>query len=234
MTGSAAAGAGSRNGAGAVPVIAIDGPTASGKGEIARRVAQLLGWHYLDSGALYRVTALAALRAGIALDDEGGLAALARELPVSFAGEQILLGSQDVSDDIRRQEVGSAASQIATIGVVREALGVLQRGFRRWPGLVADGRDMGTVVFPDAGLKVFLTASVECRARRRHKQLIEKGFSANLPSLLQELCERDARDTNRALAPLRSAQGALVVDSTQMTIEEVLERIVQEHHQRNG
>ncbi|MBW6493656.1 MAG: (d)CMP kinase [Burkholderiaceae bacterium] len=223
-----------RNGAAAAPVIAIDGPTASGKGEIARRVAQLLGWHYLDSGALYRVTALAALRAGIALDDEGGLAALARELPVSFAGERILLGGQDVGDHIRRQEVGSAASQIATIGAVREALGVLQRGFRRWPGLVADGRDMGTVVFPDADLKVFLTASVDCRARRRHKQLIEKGFSANLPSLLQELCERDARDTNRALAPLRSAQEALVVDSTQMTIEEVLERIVQEHRRRNG
>lgn len=234
MTGSAAAGAGTTKGADAVPVIAIDGPTASGKGEIARRVAQRLGWHYLDSGALYRVTALAALRAGIALDDEGGLAALARELPVSFAGAQILLGGQDVSDEIRRQEVGSAASQIATIGAVREALGVLQRGFRRWPGLVADGRDMGTVVFPDAELKVFLTASVECRARRRHKQLIEKGFSANLPSLLQELFERDARDTNRALAPLRSAQGALVVDSTQMTIEEVLERIVQEHRRRNG
>lgn len=234
MTGSAAAGAGATNGAGAAPVIAIDGPTASGKGEIARRVAQRLGWHYLDSGALYRVTALAALRAGIALDDEAGLAALARELPVSFAGSQILLGGQDVSDEIRRQEVGSAASQVATFGAVRAALGVLQHGFRRWPGLVADGRDMGTVVFPDADLKVFLTASVECRAQRRHKQLIEKGFSATLPSLLQELFERDARDTNRALAPLRSAQGALVVDSTQMTIEEVLERIVQEHHRRNG
>lgn len=234
MTGSDAAGAEGATAAGAAPVIAIDGPTASGKGEIARRVAERLGWHYLDSGALYRVTALAALRAGIALADEAGLAALARALPVSFAGERILLGGEDVSDEIRRQEVGSAASRVATIGPVREALGALQRGFRRWPGLVADGRDMGTVVFPDAELKVFLTASVECRAQRRHKQLIEKGFSATLPSLLQELFERDARDTNRALAPLRSAQGALVVDSTQMTIEEVLECIVQEHHRRNG
>ena len=216
------------------PVIAIDGPTASGKGEIARRVARRLGWHYLDSGALYRVTALAALRAGIALDDEAALAALARELPVSFAGERIELGGSDVTDEIRRQEVGSAASRIATIGPVRDALGALQRGFRRWPGLVADGRDMATVVFPDARLKVFLTASLECRAERRYKQLIEKGFSATLPALLQELGERDARDSNRALAPLRSAQEAMVVDSTRLTIEEVLERIVQEHHRRNG
>jgi len=216
------------------PVIAIDGPTASGKGEIARRVAARLGWHYLDSGALYRVTALAALRAGIALDDEEALARLARELPVTFAGARIELGGQDVSAEIRRQEVGSAASQVATIGAVREALGGLQRSFRRPPGLVADGRDMATVLFPDAHLKVFLTASLECRAERRHKQLIEKGFSANIPSLLQELSERDARDSNRALAPLRSAQGALVIDSTQMTIEKVLESIVQEHHRRNG
>ncbi len=234
MSGSAASGQEQANGPAAAPVIAIDGPTASGKGEIARRVAERLGWHYLDSGALYRVTALAALRAGIALDDEAALAALARELPVTFEGARIMLGGQDVSDEIRRQEVGSAASRIATVGAVRTALGALQRGFRRWPGLVADGRDMATVVFPDAGLKVFLTASVECRAQRRYKQLIEKGFSATLPALLQELCERDARDSNRSLAPLRSAQGALVVDSTQMTIEEVLASIVQEHHRRNG
>ena len=220
--------------AGPAPVIAIDGPTASGKGEIARRVAARLGWHYLDSGALYRLSALAALRAGVALDDAAALAALARELPVRFTGERIWLGEEEVSSEIRRQEVGSAASRIATLAALRDALGALQHSFRQPPGLVADGRDMGTVVFPDAALKVFLTASPECRAERRHKQLIAKGFSATLPSLLQELRERDARDTNRAHAPLVPAQGALEVDSTQMTIEEVVDRIVEEHRRRDS
>lgn len=220
--------------AGLAPVIAIDGPTASGKGAIAQRVAARLGWHYLDSGALYRLTALAALRAGVALDDEATIAALARALAVRFAEERAELAGEDVSKDIRAPEVGGAASRIATMAALREALSALQQGFRQPPGLVADGRDMGTVVFPDALLKVFLTASPECRAQRRHKQLIAKGFSATIPSLLRELRERDARDSNRAHAPLRPAQGALVVDSTHLTIEEVVDRIVREYRRRDG
>lgn len=231
MTESDAAGSGA-NAAVAAPVIAIDGPTASGKGEIARRIARRLGWHYLDSGALYRVTALAALRAGIALDDEAGLAALARDLPVSFAGDQILLGGQDVGDEIRRQEIGSAASRIATIGPVREALGALQRGFRRWPGLVADGRDMGTVVFPSAPLKIFLTASALERAERRYKQLIAKGENVSLPRLLQDIEERDERDSSRDVAPLVPAEDAIVIDSTATSIEDVFAQVMQKVKER--
>lgn len=209
------------------PVLAIDGPTASGKGTVAQRVARALGWHYLDSGALYRLTALAASRAGVALDDEPALAALAAGLPVRFdADGSIRLGAEDVTDAIRTEPIGNGASRLAVHPGVRAALLGLQRGFRRPPGLVADGRDMGTVVFPDARLKVFLTASAESRAERRHKQLIEKGISATIPGLLQDLRDRDARDASRSLAPLVPAQGAYVLDSTGMSVEETVAAVL--------
>lgn len=207
----------------AAPVLAIDGPTASGKGTIAQRVARALGWHYLDSGALYRLTALAALRAGIGFDDVPVLARLAESLPVAFADDgTIRLGGEDVTDAIRAEAVGNGASRLAVHGAVRDALLGLQRAFRRAPGLVADGRDMGSVVFPDARLKVFLTASAESRAARRHKQLIEKGISANLLALLQDLRERDARDASRSVAPLAPAEGAYVLDSTHLDVDQTV------------
>jgi cytidylate kinase len=209
------------------PVIAIDGPTASGKGTIAQRVAATLGWHYLDSGALYRLAALAAIRAGAGFDDPGPLARIAATLPVGFASDgRIRLGADEVTDAIRDEAVGNGASRIAVHGAVRDALLALQRGFRRPPGLVADGRDMGTVVFPDAALKVFLTASAESRADRRHKQLIEKGISASLSSLLQDLRTRDARDASRSVAPLVPAEGAHVLDSTTLTVDETVSRVL--------
>jgi cytidylate kinase len=211
-----------------IPVIAIDGPTASGKGTVAQRVAAALGYHYLDSGALYRLVALRALRAGIAPDDGVALAAVAATLQPRFAG-RITLDGEDVTDAIRREEVGVMASKIAVQPALRAALLDLQHRCRLAPGLVADGRDMGTVVFPDAQTKVFLTASVEARADRRHKQLSEKGFSANLAALLQDLKERDARDSNRAAAPLKPAQGAQLLDSSHLTIDAVVERIVRWH-----
>ncbi len=216
----------------APPVIAIDGPTASGKGTIAQRVADAFGWHYLDSGALYRIAALRALRAGTPLDDEEALAALARALAPQFAQGRILVDGQDVADAIRAEAVGSAASRIAVHPALRAALVDLQRSFRRPPGLVADGRDMGTAIFPDASLKVFLTASAESRAIRRHKQLIEKGFSANLTDLLLDLRERDARDMQRASAPLKPAQGALLLDSTDLTIEQTVEAVLDAYRRR--
>lgn len=210
------------------PVLALDGPTASGKGTIAQRVARTLGWHYLDSGALYRLTALAALRAGVPFDDAEGLARLAAALPVSFTdGGRIVLAGEEVTDAIRDEAVGNGASRLAVHADVRTALLGLQRGFRRPPGLVADGRDMGTVVFPDAALKVFLTASAESRADRRHKQLIEKGISANLPGLLQDLRERDARDASRSVAPLVQAEGAHVLDSTSLSIDETVKKVLE-------
>lgn len=216
-----------RDAAANVPVLAIDGPTASGKGTIAQRVAGALGWHYLDSGALYRLTALAAQRAGIALDDGPGLARLAASLPIGFEADgRILLDAQDVTDAIRAEAIGNGASRLAVHPAVRAALLGLQRGFRRAPGLVADGRDMGTVVFPDARLKVFLTASPESRAERRHKQLIEKGISASLPGLLQDLRDRDARDASRTLAPLVPAEGAYVLDSTGMSVDETVAAVL--------
>jgi cytidylate kinase len=209
------------------PVLAIDGPTASGKGTVAQRVARALGWHYLDSGALYRLTALAAERAGVALDDAPGLARLAASLPIRFQADgRILLGGHDVSDAIRAESIGNGASRLAVHPAVRAALLGLQRGFRGAPGLVADGRDMGTIVFPDARLKVFLTASAESRAERRHKQLIEKGFSATIPGLLQDLRERDARDASRAFAPLVPAEGAYVLDSTGMSVDETVAAVL--------
>ncbi len=209
-----------------IPVITIDGPTASGKGTVASRVAEHLGFALLDSGALYRLTALSALEAGVDLADEAALAALAASLNVRFEGERILLSGREVSREIRAEPVGVAASKIATLPAVRQALVDLQHGFRRAPGLVADGRDMGTVIFPDAPLKVFLTASVEARAERRHKQLIEKGFPANMADLLQDLRERDARDTQRAVAPLKPAEGAHLLDTSHMGIEPAVKQVL--------
>lgn len=205
-----------------IPVIAIDGPTASGKGTVAHRVADILGFHYLDSGALYRLTALTALRRGTPLNDEHALAKLAEHLPCRFTGGDILLANENVSDAIRAEEVGNTASKIAALPAVRQALFGLQLGFRKAPGLVADGRDMGTVIFPHAPLKVFLTASVAARAQRRYKQLIGKGISANMEDLLMDLQARDERDTQRAIAPLVPAEGAQVLDTSEMTADEAV------------
>ncbi len=208
------------------PVVAIDGPSASGKGTVAQRVAEALGFHFLDSGALYRLTALAALRAGVAPDDEAGVAAVAAALPAEFAGDRILLAGDDVTDAIRAEEVGVGASRVAALPSVRAALLDRQRAYRQAPGLVADGRDMGSVVFPDAPAKVFLTASAEARAERRHKQLIDKGMPANIHALLQDLRERDARDAARSVAPLRQCDDAERVDTTDMGIEEAVSAVL--------
>jgi cytidylate kinase len=209
-----------------VPVIAIDGPSASGKGTVARRVAAELGFHSLESGALYRLVALVAHRAGIAADDESRLADAAVRLDARFQGEHVFLSNHEVSDALRGEDCGRRASAIARLPRVRKALLERQRGFRVPPGLVADGRDMGTVVFPDAELKVFLTASVGARAHRRYKQLKEKGFDANLAALSRDLEARDAQDANRAVAPLKPAYDAVELDSTDLSIEEVVARIV--------
>lgn len=206
-----------------VPVVAVDGPGGAGKGTLCQRLADRLGWHLLDSGALYRLVAHAAAEHGTALDDENGLAALARDLPVRFQGDRVWLADRDVSTQIRSEECGNRASRVAVLPAVRTALVGLQRGFRRPPGLVADGRDMGTVIFPDAQLKVFLTASAEERARRRYKQLKEKGFDVNLASLSAEVAARDRRDAERAVAPLRPAPDAIVIDSTELGIDEVVD-----------
>jgi cytidylate kinase len=208
-----------------IPVIAIDGPSASGKGTVAALVAAELGFHYLDSGAIYRVTAHAALQRGVALDDEPALVALTRSLDLRFDGAEVYLDGQPVGDAIRTEDAGRAASKIAALPDLRAALLELQRGFRRAPGLVTDGRDMGSVVFPDATVKVFLTATAEERAKRRYKQLIEKGFDANLPSLVQDLMERDARDANRASAPLRQEADAHLLETTEMTIAHAVQQV---------
>ena len=209
-----------------VPVIAIDGPTASGKGTVAQRVAEALGWNYLDSGALYRLVGLQVLEAGIDAQDASAIAAAARCMQPGFAGGRITLAGRDVTDEIRREEVGVMASRIAVHPPLRAALLELQRGFRRPPGLVADGRDMGTVVFPDAGLKVFLTASTEARASRRHKQLSDKGFSSSIAALLQDLKARDERDSSRSAAPLKPAEEALLLDSSDLTIDQVVAQVL--------
>ncbi|MFA7666135.1 MAG: (d)CMP kinase [Burkholderiaceae bacterium] len=221
------------------PVIAIDGPTASGKGTIAQRVASALGWHYLDSGALYRLTALGVLRGlagapaaeavatGAAGGFEPAIARFAETLPARFDGGQILLAGVDVTDAIRAEAVGDAASRIAVMPAVRVALVARQRSFRRPPGLVADGRDMGSVIFPDAALKIFLTASAEARARRRHKQLIEKGFSVTFPALLRDLEARDHRDSTRSVAPLAPAEDAQVLDCTALGIDETVGQVLE-------
>ncbi|MBC7858005.1 MAG: (d)CMP kinase [Burkholderiaceae bacterium] len=212
-----------------IPVITIDGPTASGKGTVAHLVADKLGYHYLDSGALYRLTSLMALRRNTDLRDEHALAKLAEHLPCSFSGGVVLLASENVSDAIRAEEVGNTASKIAAFPAVRQALFGLQLRFRHAPGLVADGRDMGTVIFPHAQLKVFLTASVEARAQRRYKQLIDKGISASMEDLLSDLTARDERDTHRAIAPLVPAEGAHVLDTSGMTASEAVDLVLKWH-----
>lgn len=210
----------------AIPVICIDGPTASGKGTLASEVARRLGYHLLDSGALYRATALAAQDAGIDLDDEAALARLAAGLPVSFQDHRILLAGRDITDPLRLESTGGMASRVSRHPAVRQALHGLQLSFRRLPGLVADGRDMGTVVFPDAPLKVYLTASAEQRAQRRYKQLISKGNPANIADLLADLKMRDERDSSRAVAPLKPAEDALLLDNSDMGIEPSVQQVL--------
>ncbi|WP_287876005.1 bifunctional 3-phosphoshikimate 1-carboxyvinyltransferase/cytidylate kinase [Acidovorax sp.] len=211
-----------------IPVICIDGPTASGKGTVAAAVAQRLGYQFLDSGAMYRITALAAARAGLTIDaeHETRIGALAQTLPVHFDGGQVLLGGDDVTDAIRTEEAGMNASRVSALPAVRTALVQLQHSFRRLPGLVADGRDMGTVIFPNAPLKVYLTASAACRAERRYKQLISKGFSASIGDLRADLEARDARDSSRSVAPLKPAQDALVLDNSHLTIDEAVDQVL--------
>lgn len=214
-----------------VRVIAIDGPSGSGKGTIARRVATELGWALLDSGALYRLVALAGAARGLPADDEPAHAALAAALDARFeaderGGERILLDGRDVTRELRTEQAGAGASRVAAMPAVRAALLDRQRAYAVPPGLVADGRDMGTVVFPGAGAKVFLTASAEERALRRYKQLKEKGLTVNLAALSQEILERDRRDSTRPVAPLRPADDALVIDSTGLTIEQVTGQVL--------
>jgi len=208
-----------------VPVIAIDGPTASGKGTVASRAAAALDFHYLESGALYRLVAY--LGGSDPVGDAAGL-------DVAFRDGSIILSGQDVTDHIRTEAVGNRASEVAKIPQLRGALLARQRAFRRPPGLVADGRDMGTVVFPDAVLKVFLTASAEVRATRRHKQLIDKGIHANLAALSRDLTERDARDAARAVAPLRPAGDAVVLDSSLLSVDEVVDKVLMLFRKRNA
>lgn len=212
------------------PVVAVDGPSGSGKGTIGRLLAHKLGWHYLDSGALYRLVALAALQRGVDFNDREALAEIAATLNVRFtsaaAGERVLLDGVDVGQDLRTERAGDAASRVAAVPEVRTALLKRQRDFAVPPGLVADGRDMGTVVFPNALLKVVLTASAEARAMRRHKQLKEKGIDVSLPDLSWDIAQRDARDANRTVAPFKPAPDAQVIDSTSLTPEEVVAQIL--------
>ena len=222
-----------------VPVITIDGPGGSGKGTLAGMLAARLGWHLLDSGALYRLLAFAAQNHGADLTNEEILTSLAAHLDVQFIpavgdGEQrIILEGEDVSRSIRTETVGAGASRVAALPTVRQALLARQKAFCETPGLVADGRDMGTVVFPDAPLKIFLTASPEIRAERRYRQLLEKGETANLAGLLDEINARDERDMNRSIAPLRPAEDAILIDSSHMSIENVLETVQEEARKRN-
>lgn len=209
-----------------ISIITIDGPTASGKGTVARIVAEKLHFHYLDSGALYRLTALSVIRSGINPDDTGQIAEMARNLPCRFEKEHIFLGDEDVTAAIRSETIGNMASKIAAIPAVRQALTDLQTGFRKAPGLVADGRDMGTVIFPEADLKIFLTASVDIRAERRYKQLLEKGIPANIDNLRNDLIERDKRDTQRQTAPLVAAPDAITLDTSTLNIQETVERVL--------
>jgi len=216
------------------PIVAIDGPSGSGKGTIAGLLAQKLGWNLLDSGALYRLLAFAARNHGVDLTNEEAMKVLAAHLDVQFLagaqgqGQRIILEGEEVTDAIRNEGIGAGASQVASLPAVREALLQRQRAFQEMPGLVADGRDMGTVVFPDAPLKIFLTASAEERARRRYLQLKAKGDDVNLASLLDEIRARDERDTQRTVAPLKPAADAIQLDSTELSIEQVMERILSE------
>lgn len=208
------------------PVIAIDGPSASGKGTVAAQVAQALGFRYLDSGALYRLTALAAQEAGVDLDDEEALARVAGRMRVEFRDGATWLDGRDVTLPLRGEEVGTAASRVAARGLVRQALLARQRGFRMPPGLVADGRDMGSVVFPDASLKVFLTAGVDTRAERRHKQLMEKGMYAKIGDVVEELRRRDERDSSRPVAPLKHYPDAIFLDTTGLSVDAAVRQIL--------
>ncbi len=213
------------------PVLAIDGPSGSGKGTVCRRVAAALGWHLLDSGALYRLVAHGAAAVGVAATDEAGHAAFARTMDVVFGAtsngdERIVLGGLDVASAIRTESAGAAASRVAAWPAVRQALVERQRAFAVLPGLVADGRDMGSVIFPDAGLKVFLTASAEERAARRHKQLMEKGINANLADLSLEIAERDRRDATRPVAPLVATPDAIIIDSTRLPPDTVVAQVL--------
>jgi cytidylate kinase len=214
------------------PVIAIDGPSASGKGTVAERVAAALGFRYLDSGALYRLATLHALRGQVPLDDPGALANAAREMEIAFGDGKLWLAGTDVTEAVRTEAVSSATSRVAASPAVREALLERQRRFRAAPGLVADGRDMGSVVFPDASLKVFLTADVATRAERRHKQLMEKGMYAKMPDVVEELRQRDARDSNRPVAPLKHYPDALFLDTTHLTIGQAVDQVLAWYRER--
>ncbi|MBA4143898.1 MAG: (d)CMP kinase [Nitrosospira sp.] len=217
-----------------IPVIAIDGPSASGKGTVAQRVAAHLGFHYLDSGALYRLVALVAMRCGVDLSDETALSKVASSLDVVFENTEIRLGNENVTEAIRAEACSNSASTIAAYPQVRSALLARQRAFRQPPGLVADGRDMGSVVFPDAVLKIFLTASAETRAQRRHKQLMEKGIDANIATLLRDIRERDARDSNRDVAPLRLGAGTGLLDTTSLDIAQAVDSVLKQYAQIGG
>lgn len=213
-------------GAADIPVIAIDGPSASGKGTVAQKVAERLGFHCLDSGSLYRLVALAALQQGTPWSDETVLGELARFLPVSFRNSEILLMDKIVTDDIRSESCSAGASIVAALPAVRNGLLERQKAFRQAPGLVAEGRDMASVVFPDSALKIFLTASAEARAERRLKQLKQKGITARLPVLLQDLRERDERDSSRSVAPLKPTQDAHWLDTTDLSVDQAVEKIL--------
>jgi cytidylate kinase len=215
-----------------LPIVTVDGPSGSGKGTISQRVATHLGWHFLDSGAIYRVLGLMASRAGISSESVEKLIEMAENMPLTFDGDRILLDQEEVSDAIRTERAGNQASKVAAIGQVREALLAWQRHYARPPGLVADGRDMGTVVFPSAQVKIFLTASPEERAKRRYKQLKEKGLSVNLADLIKEIRERDERDSRRVISPLKAADDAVTLDSTNLTIDEVYTRVMQTVYER--
>ena len=210
-----------------VPVLAIDGPSGSGKGTLAAWMAAELGWHLLDSGALYRIVAAMAVRRRLDIDREPSMRALAESLRIAFPNGRVLVDDLDLTDEIRTEDMGVLASRVAALPAVRTAILAVQRDFAQVPGLVADGRDMGTVVFPHAGLKIFLDASAEARAERRYNQLKNKGLSVSLRDLLEQIQERDARDRERATAPLQAAHDAMLIDSTQMTIQEVCSTVMQ-------
>ena len=215
-----------------VPILAIDGPSGSGKGTLAAWMAAELGWHLLDSGALYRIVAAMAVRRRLDVDHEQIMCSLAESLNIAFPDGQVRVDDLDLTDEIRTEDIGVLASRVAVLPALRAAILEMQRNFAQAPGLVADGRDMGTVVFPDAGLKIFLEASAEARAERRYNQLKNKGLSVSLRDLLEQIQERDARDRERATAPLQAAHDAMLIDSTQMTIQEVCSTVMQAAKQR--